>query len=102
MHLKAHGMLHLADDVQLVASELATNAIAHAKTPFTLALSEADGLVLLVIEDESQSPLVPGTPEAMDMSGRGLMLVEHVSDDWGTNTDGCGVKSVWASFLSHP
>ena len=35
----------------------------------------------------------------MGMNGRGLMIVEWLSQDWGTSTDGHGFKSVWASFL---
>jgi hypothetical protein len=34
----------------------------------------------------------------MEMSGRGLMLVELLSQEWGTRTDDHGFKSVWASF----
>ena len=37
-HLLAHELPGLVDDVQQVASELATNAMAHAKTPITVVL----------------------------------------------------------------
>ena len=46
-HLVAHDLLYLVEDIRLVASELATNAMVHARTPFILNLSEMDGVVLL-------------------------------------------------------
>ncbi len=99
-HLLAHHLSHLVEDVRLVVSELATNAVAHARTPFVVTLSSADGSVLLAIRDGSASAVMPSTPDAMDMSGRGLMIVELLSREWGTSSDGQGFKSVWASFPS--
>lgn len=97
-HLLAHDLDHLADDVRLVVSELATNAVAHAQTPFVVTLSARDGTVLLDIEDGSPSDVLATTPDVMDMSGRGLMIVEVLSQDWGTSSHGHGLKSVWATF----
>lgn len=59
---------------------------------------QARGSVLLAILDESEWAPVPSVPDVMDMSGRGLMLVELLSQEWGTRTDDHGFKSVWASF----
>ena len=97
-HLVAHHQSHLVDDVRLVVSEIATNAVVHAQTSFGVCLSRVQGSVLLAIRDESKSPPVPSAPDVMDMSGRGLMLVELLSQEWGTRTDDHGFKSVWASF----
>lgn len=97
-HLVAHELPHLVEDVRLVASELATNAVTHAQTPFVVALSTASRSLLLVIEDESASLPVRTTPDSMDPGGRGLMIVELLSQEWGTRTDEHGLKSVWASF----
>lgn len=98
LHLLAHHQSHLVEDVRLVVSELATNAVAHAQTPFVVTLSSANGSVLLDIQDGSTSAVVPSTPDVMDMSGRGLMIVELLSREWGTSSDGQGSKSVWATF----
>lgn len=46
-HLVVHDLLHLVEDVRLVVSELATNAVAHAQTPFAVTLSSANGSVSL-------------------------------------------------------
>ena len=102
LHLVGHRLLHLVEDVRLVVSELATNAVAHARTPFVLTLSSANGSVLLTVQDGSTSAPIRSTPDVMDMSGRGLMIVELLSQEWGTATDANGFKSVWASFSIGP
>jgi len=99
-HLVAHGLLYLVEDIRLVASELATNAMVHARTPFAVTLSEMKGGVLLTIRDGSTSVPVRTTPQVMDMGGRGLVLVELLSEEWGARTDSDGSKSVWASFAT--
>lgn len=98
LHLVAHDLPDLVEDLRLVVSELATNAVVHAQTPFLVTLSSANGSVLLAIQDESTSGPVRASPDVMDMSGRGLMIVEALSREWGASTDAHGFKSVWASF----
>lgn len=102
LHLVAHYLVHLVEDLRLVVSELATNALAHAQTPFVVTLASANGSVLLAIHDESPSAPVRSTPDVMDMGGRGLLIVQLLSQPWGTRTDAHGFKSVWASFPSGP
>jgi anti-sigma regulatory factor (Ser/Thr protein kinase) len=99
-HLVEHDLLYLVEDIRLVASELATNAMLHARTPFTVTLSEMAGVVLLVVRDGSTSVPVKAVPQVMGMDGRGLVLVERLSHGWGANTDAEGSKSVWASFVT--
>ena len=100
LHLVEHHLLYLVEDIRLVASELATNAMVHAGTPFTVTLSASDGAVLLAVRDGSTSVPVKAVPQAMDTRGRGLLLVELLSREWGASTDGGGSKSVWASFAT--
>jgi anti-sigma regulatory factor (Ser/Thr protein kinase) len=101
-HLADHNLSYLGDDVRLVASELATNALLHAKTPFTVSLEQLARAVLLTVQDGS-----PSTPErvdaqVMDTHGRGLFLVDQASHDWGVTEGPGGFKSVWASFVIEP
>ena len=97
-----HNLSYLGEDVRLVTSELATNATLHARTPFTVSLQEVIGGVLLAVQDGS-----PSTPErveaqVMDTHGRGLLLVDQTSHDWGVTGGPGGSKSVWASFVTQP
>jgi len=101
-HLVGHGLSRLVEDVRLVVSELATNAVEHARTPFIVTLSGGDRTVLLAVQDGSTSAPARSASEALATSGRGLLLVEQLSQDWGTSTEGEALKSVWASFTSRP
>ena len=93
-----HGLLHLSDSIRLVASELATNALVHAGTDFSVTLSANDHTVILTVRDDNA--LLPSRRAArvMDTSGRGLEIVSVLSTDWGVNEDEAGCKAVWASF----
>ncbi len=96
--LVEHDLEYLIDDVQLVTSELATNAAQHARTDFTVRLQGVPGSVRLSVSDESSSrPIRSEMPPAGSGGGRGLNLVSSHSSDWGV-TRGRGTKSVWASF----
>ena len=97
-HLVDHQLFDLVDSVRLVTSELATNAVVHSRGSFTVSLSGIDDAVLLAVQDTSSSRPVPRTAEIMDTSGRGMMLVGMLSQDWGVTADGEGLKTVWASF----
>jgi anti-sigma regulatory factor (Ser/Thr protein kinase) len=97
-HLVDHRLLYLVDPVRLVASELATNALLHAQTAFSVTLAATDQTVLLTVRDDSPALPTRRAAQAMDPSGRGLDIVRLVSHDWGTNEDGAGSKAVWASF----
>jgi two-component sensor histidine kinase len=97
-HLVDHRLLYLVDPVRLVASELATNALVHAQTAFSVTLSASDQTVLLTVEDNSLALPTRRAAHAMGPSGRGLAIVAIVSHDWGVSDDGAGAKAVWASF----
>jgi anti-sigma regulatory factor (Ser/Thr protein kinase) len=97
-HLADHRLLYLVDPVRLVASELATNALVHAQTAFSVTLEIADQTVLLTVRDDSLALPTRRAAQAMDPWGRGLAIVDIVSHDWGVDEDGAGSKAVWASF----
>lgn len=98
LHLGEHDLAHLTDDVQLVVSELATNALLHAGTPFTVTLRGDGESVLLVVRDGSSAAPVHASASELETRGRGLTLVDALSRDWGVNPGDGSVKSVWASF----
>jgi anti-sigma regulatory factor (Ser/Thr protein kinase) len=100
VYLAEHDLLYLMEEIRLVASELATNAVSHARTPFVVTLSQMDGVVRLAVQDGSTSVPIRATPRVMDLGGRGVALVESLSQDWGVSSDGFGSKSVWACFAT--
>ncbi|HUR74679.1 MAG TPA: ATP-binding protein [Sporichthya sp.] len=84
----------LADSLVLAVNELATNAVMHARTEFTVRLSLANGLLRIEVEDGNprlgQACLAP----ADATSGRGLAIVEGTGLDWGVERS-TGGKIVW-------
>jgi anti-sigma regulatory factor (Ser/Thr protein kinase) len=100
--LTEHDLPHLIDDVRLVVSELATNAVVHARQPFTVSLRGDECLVVLSVHDLSHQSPVRGTARPSDAHGRGLAIVASVSHDWGVDRNNGTAKSVWASFKVTP
>jgi len=98
-HLAGHRLSRLDDPVRLVASELATNALVHARTAFSVTLSAPnDRTVLLTVRDSSASLPERRADQVMRPGGRGLEIVDLVSSDWGVDEEPSGCKAVWASF----
>jgi hypothetical protein len=99
-HLFEHRLLYLVDDVRMVASELATNAVLHARTGFTVTLEGRVRTVLLTVRDGSPTPPGPisAAQHVLAPSGRGLVIVGVISKSWGVTGWEGDTKSVWASF----
>ena len=93
--LREQGFAGDADVVLLLASELVTNAVRHAATPFEIRVDVDAGKVRVAVidEDVEHSPEMqhPG-PE--DTNGRGLLLVDQLAAVWGSTRVG-GNKTVW-------
>jgi anti-sigma regulatory factor (Ser/Thr protein kinase) len=98
-HLLDHDLVELVDDVRLVTSELATNAMTHARTPFTVTLQGHDQSVLLTVRDGSAVlPIERAAQGEHADAGRGLWIVDVLSREWGVVSGNGAAKSVWARF----
>ena len=97
-HLIDHGLSYLVEPVRLVTSELATNALVHAQTAFTVTLAGSDETVRLTVRDDALALPNRRAAQALDLAGRGLEIVEIVSLDYGIDQDEVGSKAVWATF----
>lgn len=97
--LEGRQLAWLVDDVALTASELATNAVRHARSPFDVTLSRAGSHVLLQVTDASPRHPSPRTSDDGHLGGRGLPLVAELGDAWGVVTALTGGKVVWVRFL---
>ena len=87
-----------ADDVILVASELAANAIRHGSPPALLRLEYADGRVRVTVSNHGGSPDPRIVDAAADAgSGRGLAMVQAIADEVGWQRDGDRLD-VWAEL----
>ncbi|MGH7910799.1 MAG: ATP-binding protein [Candidatus Dormibacteraceae bacterium] len=90
-------------EASLLITELATNSVIHAKSPFdvTMTLDER-GLRISVSDRSSRLPL-PKTYSMKATTGRGLRLVAAYADAWGVEPHRKG-KTVWCAlrFDSQP
>jgi|tagenome__1003787_1003787.scaffolds.fasta_scaffold20988545_4 hypothetical protein len=100
--LNAHELGYLIDDVELVVSELVTNVLVHAHTPVSVTLEELLFCVRLTVHNGSSSPAMVKTARVTDESGRGLLIVDRRTAEWGIDTAANGDKSVWALFEVQP
>ena len=95
------GLGPACDDARLIASELSTNAMLHARTDFRVTLrSDGRGHLRIEVRDGTGPMPTPVTPSQDATSGRGLVLVDALATSWGTRVDGDG-KVVWAEVHSH-
>lgn len=92
------------DVVELVASELATNAVQHSDSGqpgghFTMHLAESANRWRVRIDDAGgpKEPCVKTADAKGDEAGRGLTLVAALSSDWGVIGDHYA-RAVWAEI----
>jgi anti-sigma regulatory factor (Ser/Thr protein kinase) len=85
----------LQDAVILMVSELATNALIHAASGFQLTIDRTKTRLRVSVAD--LGPGVPSlqSPPSRQPHGRGLQIVEQMSDQWGTSEAPKAGKTVW-------
>jgi sigma-B regulation protein RsbU (phosphoserine phosphatase) len=94
------GLGALADEVALLTTELATNAVVHAGTAMQIeVVGDSEGITVRVT-DGSRAVLGPSVlgpslpPSMLSEGGRGLHLVDSLASEWGVAYGRQG-KSVW-------
>src|SRR4051812_46929692 len=93
-----HAPLRRSHDAELVTSELVTNAIEHAATPVTVRVSHAVDRFRVEVMDSSAIPPAVRDLLSDEDSGRGLHLVERLTDAWGVDSSDVG-KTIWFELL---
>jgi anti-sigma regulatory factor (Ser/Thr protein kinase) len=99
------GQGELADTAELLASELVSNAIQAsgrlrtAAPPVVRLTVTSDGQDLTIyVWDASDDMPVRQEAGPGDDSGRGLMIIDALSADWGSYREPDGGKTVWATI----
>jgi anti-sigma regulatory factor (Ser/Thr protein kinase) len=82
-----------ADVALLLVSELVNNAVLHARTDIAVVVHVAGGRLRVAVHDGSPADVRIRRGGGGD-AGRGLLLVERLSDGWGVERTGSG-KGVW-------
>jgi anti-sigma regulatory factor (Ser/Thr protein kinase) len=83
---------------ELLVSELATNSIRHAVSGFDVAVRSGREIRIEVTDAGGARPRLL-TPRPTDPSGRGLRIVEGLSEKWGVSSRR-GSKTVWFTLAA--
>jgi anti-sigma regulatory factor (Ser/Thr protein kinase) len=86
--------------VELVVSELVTNAIRYGRPPIRLRLIRERGLIVEVSDGGHTSPHLRRAAME-DEGGRGLFLVAQLTQRWGTRYTPAG-KTIWTELPLEP
>ncbi|HEY6749096.1 MAG TPA: ATP-binding protein, partial [Mycobacteriales bacterium] len=79
-----------------LTTELVSNAIRHTRDELVLTVRLAGGRLRVGVSDSSHRRPQLVQVSKRDTSGRGLQLVEALSDEWGVDPDERGLgKTVW-------
>lgn len=90
----------LQDTMELVTTEVVTNALIHADSEVELRLREYPDHIRVEVRDSDPHPPVPTAIVADEEtnqeaeSGRGLLIVDALAGDWGSSPAGRG-KTTW-------
>ena len=88
------------DEVELLVSELATNAVLHARTPLRLTLCRRGRRLRIEVGDgDPTPPRLNLRPNPLHPGGRGMCLVNSLADDWGVDVTDEG-KTIWFELAS--
>jgi anti-sigma regulatory factor (Ser/Thr protein kinase) len=83
--------------VELMVSELATNCIRHSKTAFDVSIDQRADEVRIEVSDQAGGQPIVRSPGPEDPRGRGLKIVEMLSEAWGVDYHPGDGKTVWFS-----
>jgi hypothetical protein len=88
-------------EAEIIAAELASNAVIHARSPFRVSISRTKSEIKLAVSDASTVP--PRKPNgnvaviATEPGGRGISMVASLALTWDTDHEADG-KTIWATM----
>ncbi len=104
--LRDWGLAFLAEDAEAIVAEFVANAVTHANAAelprkqsaenLGLRLFRRTGEVICAVLDPSDSAPVLKAPGSVEECGRGLQMVDALSDVWGWSPVAGRGKAVWA------
>ena len=81
--------------VELLTSEVVTNAILHGRAGPRLVVEVGDGVVRVGVHDMSPEVPVRRLTRPDEVSGRGVVIVDELASAWGVEPVLGGGKRVW-------
>ena len=83
------------ESVELMVSELATNCIRHERTSFHITILGSTQEIRIEVTDSGSGMPTMRSPGPDEPSGRGLQIVDMLSDSWGVEPEHPSGKTVW-------
>ncbi|PZH06922.1 protein phosphatase [Streptomyces sp. NTH33] len=99
--VRSWGARERSYEIELVADELITNALMHTEGAAVVTLrvlSGTDRRLRIEVEDSASTLPHRRDPGEQGLSGRGLLLVDRLTDVWGVEARGGG-KCLWCEFV---
>jgi hypothetical protein len=101
-HLDSWGLDRFDDEAAVCAAELASNAILHSRTRFTVAVRPVPSGARIDVQDDQPGLLPVPVPSDLDplatgTTGRGLLLISAMAARWGYFTT-AQAKTVWVEL----
>ncbi|MCC4322333.1 ATP-binding protein [Streptomyces malaysiensis] len=95
-HLRLWGLGDCIETATLVISELVTNAVRYGeRDEISFSLSHLKGEVRMDVGDGTSGRPRVKRPASDEETGRGMLIVDALADDWGTTDDG---SRTWATI----
>ena len=85
----------VVDTVELLTSEVVTNAIIHGRSGPVLAVQVKETAVRVAVGDVSPELPVRRRGRLDDVSGRGVVIIDELASAWGVERERNGSKRVW-------
>jgi anti-sigma regulatory factor (Ser/Thr protein kinase) len=85
----------MLEAVELMVSELATNCIRHERTSFHITILGSTQEIRVEVTDSGSGTPTMRSPGPDEPSGRGLQIVDMLSDTWGVEAERPSGKTVW-------
>jgi anti-sigma regulatory factor (Ser/Thr protein kinase) len=89
----------VAEDAVLIASELITNAVLHARTRLEVTVRQVSDRIRIEVTDKSHNLPQLRRHSLQSATGRGLHLVAALASDWGADARSDG-KVVWVELTT--
>ena len=84
------------DTIELLTSEVVTNAVVHAASSPIVEVTAESGTVRISVQDQNPAWPMPTRDVAEDAtSGRGMVLVDVMADAWGVERLADDGKRIW-------
>jgi anti-sigma regulatory factor (Ser/Thr protein kinase) len=96
--LRRLGAAEQADDVALVVTELAANAVVHAHSAFTVDLAIRPDVLRISVRDDGPVPSRAAGPALPAVPLHGLGAVAALASRWGVEPLGLDGKAVWVEL----